>query len=271
MTPRRTIALFSIVTIVACTTQKPVASKTGSTSERERLLSQHNVDAVIYQHSSAEVYRLYQQCYELAAIRLDRNLDKPHAKPPAVIVDIDETVLDNSPFQVTNTAEGRTYSPANWSAWTVKAAANALPGAVEFLNAAARKGCEVFYISNRSEAEKEATIRNLKALSFPTVDAAHVLCMQGGVSDKSDRRDQVRANHYVALLVGDQLRDFDEHFKDRPTGHGRPTVDAMRDTLRDYFIMLPNPMYGTWLDEVAGKADSLKQERKETYFRSERY
>lgn len=259
-----------MLTVVACRTHLP--GKLAETpADDARLLSQQNADAAIYQNSSAEVYRLFQQCYELAKIRLDANLQKPHTLPPAVIVDIDETVLDNSPYQMTNTAMGRTYSPANWSEWTMKAAAQPLPGAVEFLVYAAAKGCTVFYISNRSEAEKAATIQNLETLHFPMANDAHVMCMQAGTSDKTDRRARVSAGFYVSLLIGDQLRDFDEIFKDRSTDLGRDHVVAMRDTLRDYFIMLPNPMYGTWLDAVNGKVDSLKVGKKAQFFERNKY
>jgi 5'-nucleotidase (lipoprotein e(P4) family) len=239
--------------------------------DRQQRIAQQNTDAVIYQHTSAEVLRLYEQCYELARLRLDANLQRPHTLPAAVVVDIDETVLDNSPFQVTNTALGRTYAPGNWSDWVMMGSAKALPGALTFLHYAAEKGCEVFYISNRSASEKNATIKNLHELLFPNTDDAHVLCMDGTDSDKTKRRARVSEGHYIALLVGDQLRDFDEGFKDRSTDYGRDRVTAMHDTLLDYFIMLPNPMYGTWLDAVSGKVDSLKLGRKSEFFEQNKY
>ena len=269
MSTRNSIVLLGIIGLVACSTRRPEASAPASGNDIGRALSQQNVDAVIYQHSSAEVYRLYQQCFELAHLRLLQNLDRPHDKPPAVVVDIDETVLDNSPFQMTNVAQGRTYTPKNWSDWTARAEAKATPGSVEFLNDAARKGCQIFYITNRSAAEQAATIRNLRALSFPTVDEKHVLCMDGNDTDKTKRREQVRTKWFIALLVGDQLRDYDERFKDRAMDNGRPMVDAMRDSLSTWFIMLPNPMYGTWLDAVSGKTDSVKVSRKSAWFDKE--
>ncbi|MBP6575556.1 MAG: 5'-nucleotidase, lipoprotein e(P4) family [Flavobacteriales bacterium] len=233
-------------------------------------LSQQNADAAIYQNSSAEIHRLFQQCYELAQQRLDANLAKPHVLPAAVIVDIDETVLDNSPYQITNVAKGRTFTQANWAEWTTKAEAKALPGSLDFLRYAKSRGCSIFYISNRSIAEKEATIKNLASLGFPDADDRHVLCMDK-TSDKTERRAQVKAGHYVALLCGDQLRDFDESFKDRATDHGRQRVEGMQDTLSNYFIMLPNAMYGTWLDAVSGKADSLKLDLKQNFFSKHAY
>lgn len=238
--------------------------------EWQNKLSQQNADATLYQHTSAECHRLYEQGYELARIRLEANLRKPHQLPPAVIVDIDETVLDNSPYQVTNVALGRIFAPGDWNDWTMRGSAQALPGALAFLHYADSLGCDIYYISNRHISEKNVTIKNLFELRFPDADDAHVLCMDAD-SDKTKRRAQVQERHTVALLVGDQLRDFDEVFKDRSKNDGKATVEAMRDTLRDYFILLPNPMYGTWLDALSGKVDSLKEGRKADYFEQHRY
>ena len=259
-----------MVGMVSCRTHPPV--KVADTAAGvPSVLSHQNADAAIYQHSSAEVYRLYEQCYEMARLRLDANLSRPHTLPAAVIVDIDETVLDNSPYQVKNAALGRTYSPATWNEWALMCSAKALPGALEFLGYAAEKGCEVFYITNRSASEKNATIKNLFELRFPNADDMHVLCMDGDESDKTKRRARVSEGHYVALLVGDQLRDFDEGFKDRTTDYGRNHVITMHDTLRDWFILLPNPMYGTWLDAVSGKDEELKLGKKAAFFKSNAY
>lgn len=233
-------------------------------------LAQQGVDGTVYQNASAEVHRLYQQGYELARIRLDANLARPHPLPPAVIVDIDETVLDNSPYQAANSAKGLTYSPKTWKEWTALAKAKAFPGAVEFLNYAVSKGCAVFYISNREKDEEDATVRNLVSEGFPMADAAHVVPMVG-TSDKTARRAEVAKTHSILLLVGDQLTDLDESFKDRSVGEGKPHVDAMRDSLERYFIMLPNSMYGVWLNAVSGKPDSAKAGNKERYLKAKGY
>ena len=142
---KKTLALVITAAIVACHDQQPVVLATAPAPaiSPASALAQQNVDAVIYQNTSAEEYRLYQQCYELAKLRLDANLARPHDKPAAVIVDIDETVLDNSPFQITNVAKDRTYSPETWMTWTQMARAQALPGAIAFLKYAASRACEV--------------------------------------------------------------------------------------------------------------------------------
>jgi 5'-nucleotidase (lipoprotein e(P4) family) len=258
--------------MVACHASAPVAqvSPPVKSPDAAALLSRQNVDATIYQFSSAEAYRLYQQGYELARIRLDANLQRPHTLPPAVIVDIDETVLDNSPNNVTDIVHGRTYTPATWKQWTNMASAKALPGSVEFLNYAVARGCQVYYISNRDADEEAATMKNLQIAGFPMADEAHVMPMTD-TGDKTARRAEVAKDHYIALLVGDQLTDFDQAFLDRTADMGKKQVDAMRDSLGRYFILLPNSMYGTWLDAVTGSPEPVKLRNKARFLEQNAY
>lgn len=261
---------LGLLFLAACRPVARTVEATPAPPEAPARLAQQNVDAVIYQQYSAEVHRLFQQGFELARIRLDANLARPLPLPPAVIVDIDETVLDNSPYQVTNAATGLTYSPDTWKQWTAKAQAKPIPGALDFLRYAVSKGCAVFYISNREVDEQEATMRNLINEGFPMVDNAHMLLMDG-TSDKTERRAEVAKTHSIVLLAGDQLTDFDQRFKPRETGQGKPQVDALRDTLERYFILLPNPMYGTWLDAVSGRPLEGKPGNKDALLKQDAY
>jgi len=273
---KKSFLILLAVAVIACRQQQPVAVvppvvPAPAATDPQRMLAQQNVDATIYQNASAEGARLFEQCYELARIRLDANLARPHELPAAVIVDVDETVLDNSPSNVTDIVHDRTWNTENWYEWTLRGSAQALPGALDFLRYAAAQGCEVFYITNRAANEKNATIKNLFELGFPMADEAHVMTMENGVSDKTDRRALVAKKHYVALLCGDQLTDFDQRFKDRSNALGLPTVKAMHDTLSRYFVLMPNPIYGTWLDAASGRVDSLKLERKAAFLKQRAY
>ncbi len=269
--PQLVMGVLAIL-LIACQASAPVTQATAraKTPDAAELLPQQNVDATIYQFSSAEVYRLYQQGYELARIRLDANLQRPHTLPPAVIVDIDETVLDNSPYSVTDIAHERTYTPATWTQWTNKASAKALPGSVEFLNYAVSKGCAIYYISNREADEEITTVKNLQTAGFPMVDKAHVMPMTD-TGDKTARRAEVAKDHYIALLVGDQLTDFDQRFYDRTADMGKKQVDALRDSLERYFILLPNSMYGRWLDVISSLPDSVKLRNKARFLEQNAY
>jgi 5'-nucleotidase (lipoprotein e(P4) family) len=267
----RPIVLFLLFLAVGCSSTRDTPATSVKDVDEIAALSQQAADAVLWQFASAEAHRLYQQCYELARIRLTENLKKVTTGTPAVIVDIDETVLDNSPYEVHIIANDQIYEDASWKEWTSKAQARALPGSVEFLLHAAEQGCEIYYISNRHVSEAEATLKNLRDLKFPFADEAHLLLMKD-VSDKTQRRKAVSEKHPVVLVVGDQLRDMDERFKDRSIDNGKALVDQYADTLRQYFIMLPNPMYGTWRDVVQGKGTpEEKLQRMNSFFKTNSY
>jgi len=269
--------LSALLLAVACRSVQPapapapaVVTAPAAPSAMERL-SQQGTDAVLWQHASAEYYRIALQTYELARLKLAANLGSTDPRPLAVVVDIDETVLDNSPYQVAAIRDGRTYEQSTWKDWTDKASARPTPGALPFLRHAMEQGCEVFYITNRDIREQAATLKNLQDHGFPFADEAHLLLMDGS-SDKTERRARVAATHRIVLLVGDQLRDLHEGFKDRSTDDGRPLVDAMADTLSRYFILLPNPMYGTYRDAVQGRGtDEEKLERMRAWMQRNAY
>ena len=251
----RSLPLFLLITLLSCAPKQQVVEVPPADPppiDHGALLSQQGADAVLWQNSSAEAYRLFQQGYELARIRLAENMARIGKGPFAVVVDIDETVLDNSPYQVNLVRDGRTYDQATWKDWTDKAEAKASPGALEFLLHARTVGCEVFYITNRDVRERASTLKNLSELGFPFADEAHLLLMDG-TSDKTERRAKVSETYQIVLLVGDQLRDFDERFKDRSVNYGKDLVQAYADTLSRYFVLLPNPIYGTYRDAVLGK------------------
>ena len=124
------------------------------------------------------------------------------------------------------------------------ASARPLPGVLNFLNTCQELGVEVFFISNRSAKYLEFTVNNLIEVGIPT-DRDHVLLKESD-SDKTVRRDQVIVNYDVLLFIGDNLRDFDEMFKDRSNNGGRETVRKMMDEMLDRHLLLPNPMYGQW-------------------------
>ncbi len=268
---------FPIIVLLlatACATQRPSVDRA---PDHRAMLAHHGVDAVLWQNTSAEVYWLYEQAYEHALIKLVTNLaavrlrypDDAPQRPNAVIVDIDETVLENSPYQIGAITRGRTFDPLDWKQWTDKASALASPGALGFLKAVEAAKCEVFYITNRDTSERAATLKNLRELGFPFADEEHLLLMAGS-SDKTARRAQVNATHHVVLFVGDQLTDFDERLKDRSHDYGRDVVKAMSDSLARYFILLPNPMYGAYRDGIRGKgSDAERHERTMRWFKDQ--
>jgi len=263
---RTLAALLTAAALAACGGPR-TALLAPPTTDPAVALSQQNVNAALYQNASAEVVWLFEQGYAHARLKLDANLREGGTPPPAVIVDVDETVLDNSPYELENILAGRNYTDSTWKVWTARASAKALPGALGFLEYAVSRGCAVFYITNRDASEKGATIANLRSLGFPMADSAHVWTKEG-TSDKSERRDRVARDHRVVLLVGDQLTDFSQALKDRGTDLGIPAMYGMGGELSRYFILLPNPLYGYWRDRITGPgSDAEKLERVEDFLR----
>ncbi|HSQ23222.1 MAG TPA: 5'-nucleotidase, lipoprotein e(P4) family, partial [Pyrinomonadaceae bacterium] len=191
--------------------------------------------------------------FTLARMVLDRDLRTARSRMRrAVIVDIDETILDNSRNQAWLIKNHQSFTDQNWLAWVNRAEATAIPGAVEFLNYATRRGVRVFYITNRKSAEKEGTATNLRKLGFPNVNDQTLLVRTDTKSSSKElRRQLVRARYRVVLLMGDNLNDFSDVFDNARTVSARLSVtDQNKAKFGARFIVLPNPMYGDWENAI---------------------
>ncbi len=209
--------------------------------------NEHMVNAALWQQHSGEARALFYQGYNIARRSLDRLLDEHDGgKPPAIITDLDETALDNSPYQARAILSGKGF-PHGWTEWVMEASADALPGAVDFFKYADGLGVAIFYITNRryDEGEKEPTLDNLRKLGFPQVRPERLMLQSGDESDKESRRAQVAAEYDVLLLLGDQLGDFTSQY-DGMTEQRNLVVDADRCLFGARYIAFPNPMYGAF-------------------------
>lgn len=231
--------------------------------------NEYQVGAILWTQTSAEKAALSYQAFSLARLRLDQDFrtNRNRRMKRAIIVDVDETVLDNSRYQARLAKEQKPFEAKTWTEWCNRAQATALPGAVEFLRYASSRGVRVFYITNRRVAEKDGTARNLRALGFPDVSDDTLLVRTDG-SSKEPRRQSVAAKYRIVLLMGDNLNDFAEVFEKSKTIDSRlSTAEQNQNQFGSRFIVLPNPMYGAWEDAVNGdaKTDEQKEEkRKET-------
>ncbi len=173
--------------------------------------------------------------------------------PPAVILDIDETVLDNSPFQVRGIRTGVPFQAAMWDQWVSEGKAGAVPGALEFCQAAAAKGVTVFYISNRDQKHEPATRANLKSQGFPLSDSVDTVLLRAEKPDwtgeKTTRRSHVATSHRVLLLIGDDLGDFLSNVR-VPVADRRKMVAPHDAWWGERWFAIPNPMYGSWEEAV---------------------
>ncbi len=223
--------------------------------------------ATIYQQKSAEVAALQLQAFNIAEYRLNDFLANYKGdRPLAIIVDVDETVLDNSPFESKSILENSDY-PKYWDEWCELAKAKALPGASEFLNYAASKGVETFYVTNRRIHLQEATKQNLIAKGFPFADDDHLM-LRDQISSKEPRRQKILETHEIVILMGDNLSDLSMLFDDKKTAERHQAVHELKSEIGKKFIILPNGMYGAWVNALIENPDGLSKAEKLTALRS---
>jgi 5'-nucleotidase (lipoprotein e(P4) family) len=250
-----------------------VTGQTAAQAEKPDL--SYQISGILYTQKSAEYRALAYQAYNLARWQLDADFDKKNVKklpkaerkrPRAIVVDIDETVLDNSPSNAMGVVNNRPFNTTDWYAWSKLQSAEPVPGAVDFVNYAVAKGVKIFYISNRDEVQKADTIENLKKKGFNDVSTENVMLRVAGASPKGPRRDIVAAKYRIVLLMGDNLDDFSSAFEKTPIVARFAEADRNRDLWGKKFIVLPNAMYGTWesalYDFNNGMPESQKAERR---------
>jgi len=235
-------------------------------------LQERALDANLYMQTAAEYRACCLQVYQCAAERLDAAWLNTRGEllRPAVIMDLDETVLDNSGFQSALFRSGRDFKQDYWDEWErdYPDEVRLVPGAKAFIQKAEKLGVTVVYISNRSEANRQSTIKALKHLGLNTENIDQRLLLQETAKEpksdknpanKSPRREKVMARYRVLLVFGDNLRDFSEVFA-FPSGIGKEDADKRWQAIQtryqrvdeaeghwgvDWFV-LPNPVYGEW-------------------------
>ncbi|MCW5580200.1 MAG: acid phosphatase [Luteimonas sp.] len=227
-----------------------------------------NLNAVLWVQRSAEYQANAISLFRAAADHLDAALGEPNwdalvpaerelsapAKglKPAVIMDIDETVLDNSPYQARLIANGQEYDEVTWAEWVAEKKAKPVPGVLEFAKAAEAKGVTLLYLSNRAQHLQEATLANLRAEGLPVKDDSVFLglgthvegCEQNG-SEKLCRRRLAGREYRVLMQFGDQLGDFAEIVANTPDARAA-LLQEYGDWFGERWWMLANPTYGSW-------------------------
>ncbi len=263
--------LISRIAVIGVLAAVGIAGSANDAAAPECRPAHETLHGLLWMQTAAEYQISATSAYRLARIQLDRALaDKDwtampedgqaagavgakkrasRRKPPAVILDIDETVLDNSPMQASLAREARNFTSQVWSEWVALEAAGAVPGAVEFLQYARRRGVTVFFVSGRTKEQEEATRRNLERVGValdPRID--QVLTRnerEEWKADKSTRRAFVARSYRVLLLIGDDLADF-VSVENQTLEERIRTALAHRDQWGTKWIQLPNPVYGSW-------------------------
>ncbi|MCF8230768.1 MAG: 5'-nucleotidase, lipoprotein e(P4) family [Bacteroidales bacterium] len=203
------------------------------------------LQATLYHQTASEMRALAYQAFNVAKLQVDRHMRRAGlTQKQAVVLDIDETILDNSPFQAHLIKKNASYS-AYWAEWIKKEQANAIPGALEFLNYADKKGLAIFYVSNRHDSLRKHTKANLKDVGFPQVTDDH-LFLKTVTSGKEKRRQRIADEYKIIMLIGDNLNDFSEVFEGKSVAGRYAKTDSLREAFGKRFIVLPNAMYGEW-------------------------
>jgi len=219
-------------------------------------------NSALWIQNSAEYEAITIQIYETAASNLALPLEdsfwtaaveqenRSYQKlPPAVILDVDETVLDNSPFEARLIKQNESFTPEKWATWVEEANADPIKGALAFTTYAVSRNVTVFYITNRDHSGEEATRENLEKLGFPLASGKDVLLTknerENWGSDKSSRRAYVAENYRILMLFGDNLNDFIPAGDVSQQERSR-LVEKYKQKWGRKWFMLPNPMYGSW-------------------------
>jgi 5'-nucleotidase (lipoprotein e(P4) family) len=218
--------------------------------------------ATLWTQRSVEFKATALGAFTLARMRLDQALaDKSWTGapaeqtgafgdlPPAIIADVDETLVDNSAYQVWMMKNDKTFSLETWNKFVESRTSTAVPGAVGFCHYAASKGVKIFYITNRDAPTKEATRKNMDFLGFPMGGNVDTLLMQRERpewgSAKGTRRAVVTKDYRVLLNLGDNFGDFDDRY--RGTEAERlAAFDQSSPRWGREWIMIANPTYGSF-------------------------
>lgn len=214
---------------------------------------------------SKEYALITRSIYKQAEARLSE-LTLPN-KPWAVVMDVDETVLDNSPYQVMLDQSGSAYTPQAWTSWVELQQASLVPGAEKFIKKVFSLGGKIALITNRDKSRDEATWNNLSkllpinatntCLTGRTLSDKESVNGQDLVNDKDLRRQQLvdgsidcfsshndsttwQSGHNIIMQIGDNIEDVNgltQHSAD---------IDELIEGANSNIFILPNPMYGSW-------------------------
>ena len=250
-------------------------------SEKDKSFQEQSILSVLYVQTSTEFAANNLQTYLNATEALERALEDSSwsaaleqkenfsDKPPAIIIDIDETVLDNSPFQSRTILSGLSY-PNGWSEWVNESKADAVEGVYDFLHFANEKEVEIFYLTNRLESYRAPTIKNLLNLGLPFKNDNMLLMRKEENSrDKTERRKQVADKNRVILIIGDQLTDFIST-KEAYVFHTdrKKLAKKYSDMWGSKWFMITNPTYGRWelsiYDNMPESEEAASEIRKKT-------
>jgi acid phosphatase len=220
------------------------------------------LNAVLWMQRSVEYRTATLTAFALARIRLEQALTDPswtaapreqtgayQSLPPAIILDVDETILDNSGYQAWMVLRDTSFEPKTWTAFVNSVSSTPIAGALEFARYAAARGVKVFYISNRVKEEEEGTRKNLERLGFPIDTTVDTMLMARKQPDwgsaKGTRRAHVARSYRVLLNLGDNFGDFVDEYRGSEADRLK-VMEEHKDRWGREWIVIPNPAYGSF-------------------------
>lgn len=275
------LSLLVILFLYGCKSPAPLQGQKDT-------LDHPTTSATLWVQNSAEYQALTTMVYKTALSNLALAIEDSYwtAYPnqenqairkltPAIILDVDETVLNNAAFQARMIKQNSSFDPEKWNNWVMEAKAGAIPGALEFTKRAAKEGVLIYYITNREAKVEEGTRKNLAKLGFPLAQNGDRILSKNErpnwTSAKTERRAFVAQNHRILMLFGDDLNDFISA-KDMSQKKRTQLVEEHKDKWGEQWFILPNPTYGSWesalynFDDTLSpsQVDSVKRERLDT-------
>ena len=238
------------------------ASVAWGAAQAQDMQPNDNLNAALWTQRSVEFKGNAMTVYALGKIRLDQALaDKKWTAapveqtgdfanlPPAVVLDVDETVLDNSAYQVWNIRTGTSFSLKTWNEFCDAKMSGAVPGAVEFTKYAESKGVKVFYVSNRDVAVEKSTRENMQKLGFPMGGNVDTFLMQNEQkewgSKKGTRRAFIAKDYRILLEFGDNFGDFDDRYASSEADRLK-FFEGNKERWGHEWLVIANPTYGSF-------------------------
>ena len=232
-------------------------------NQKQQYQAETETMGLLWMRTSAEYRALAYQGYNVAmnAVKMAVTDPSHQRKPLAIVLDADETVVDNTKLMGESIVNGNGRFDAPWWRQAVhQGKSQAMPGAVEFLNEVHKQGVEIFYVSNRyAPVNLDVTIQNFKELGFPSVDKDHVLLFEKD-SDKQPRFDMIAKKYYVVVYMGDNAGDFPIGTKGKTLAERNAIIDNHKEDFGTTFVVFPNPAYGSWVSSLAKGYQNLSPE-----------
>lgn len=248
------VLIINALLLISCSSSQSLSSSSSASGNDE--------NALLWQQTSGEYEAICYQTFHLAQMQLEKILNGgQYEGEPIVVMDLDETVLDNSPYNGKLLLENSSYEPETWDQWVALKKADLIPGAFDFIQFAQSMNVTVMFISNRDEKHLEATVANLNQLEV--LAKPKELFLKRGNSSKSKRRAQVAELGDIVMFIGDNLADFSDLFEgDLDLAARKERVAQSKDLWGVKYIVLPNVMYGGWQKALQkDNTESIKNPR----------